>query len=434
MKSRILLVNPPIYDFAAYDFWVKPYGLLSVAGYISDQAEFFLFDYMDRQHPFMAGKKYCRGDRFNRGRFYHINIDRPWPLSQIPRYYRRFGLDRNLFRKHIEENCPFDFALVQTVMTYWYPGVKEAIEDIRAISPETKIILGGNYATLCPQNARGLQPDLVISGNCLETLWSYMNVTPDITRPALWQAYPDLKVGITKLTDGCPFRCTYCCVPHIYKGFNPRPNGRALDEIKLLAGIGATDLAFYDDALLFNSESVLMPFLEELLSNNIELKLHCPNALNARFLTAELAGLMIRAGFKTFYLGFESVSSNWQKQTGGKVFSQELAAAVKNLLAAGADPRNITAYQILGHPDVDIQQLEQSMYFVNSLGIRGMLADFSPVPGTVDYEKCGRYADMNEPLNHNKTAFAIFRMGFDESNRLKDLQRKLNRRIGKATS
>ena len=32
MKRRILLVNPPIYDFAAYDFWLKPYGLLRVAG------------------------------------------------------------------------------------------------------------------------------------------------------------------------------------------------------------------------------------------------------------------------------------------------------------------------------------------------------------------------------------------------------------------
>jgi hypothetical protein len=25
MKPRILLINPPIYDFSAYDFWLKPY-------------------------------------------------------------------------------------------------------------------------------------------------------------------------------------------------------------------------------------------------------------------------------------------------------------------------------------------------------------------------------------------------------------------------
>src|SRR5262245_50048369 len=48
---RVLLVNPPIYDFSAYDFWLKPYGLLHVAGMIRGQAELELFDYLDRLHP-----------------------------------------------------------------------------------------------------------------------------------------------------------------------------------------------------------------------------------------------------------------------------------------------------------------------------------------------------------------------------------------------
>ena len=138
---------------------------------------------------------------------------------------------------------------------------------------------------------------------------------------------------------------------------------------------------------------------------------------------------MVRAGFKTFYLGFESASQQWQKRTGSKVFSDELAKAVKYLISAGAEPTNITAYQILGHPHIEIQQLESSMHFVNSLGIRGMLADFSPIPGTLDGEFCRQWVDMDEPLMHNKTAFPIIFMGFDETNRLKDLQRKLNRSL-----
>jgi hypothetical protein len=138
---------------------------------------------------------------------------------------------------------------------------------------------------------------------------------------------------------------------------------------------------------------------------------------------------MVAAGFTTFYLGFESASEQWQKRTGSKIFSEELARAVEYLLAAGAESANITAYQILGHPYIDIQKLEASMYFVHSLGIRGMLADFSPIPGTPDGEYCRKWVDLNEPLLHNKTAFPIFLLGFDESNRLKDLQRKLNRKL-----
>lgn len=51
MRPRILLVNPPIYDFSAYDFWLKPLGLLTVAGALAAHADLTLFDYLDRLHP-----------------------------------------------------------------------------------------------------------------------------------------------------------------------------------------------------------------------------------------------------------------------------------------------------------------------------------------------------------------------------------------------
>ena len=69
------------------------------------------------------------------------------------------------------------------------------------------------------------------------------------------------------------------------------------------------------------------------------------------------------------------------------------------------------------------------MRFVNKLGIRGMLADFSPIPGTPDGDACRKFVNMDEPLLHNKTAFPIILLGFDQTNRLKDLQRKLNRNL-----
>jgi radical SAM superfamily enzyme YgiQ (UPF0313 family) len=216
-------------------------------------------------------------------------------------------------------------------------------------------------------------------------------------------------------------------VPKVYSKFKPRLLERSLAELELLVKCGAENIAFYDDALLYKSSEILVPFLEEVLRRNIKVNFHSPNALNARFITRELAELMIRTGFKSFYLGFESVSLEWQKKTGSKVFSEELAEAVKHLRDAGAEPSSITAYQILGHPFSDIQQLEESMRFVNSLGIRGTLADFSPIPGTPDGEYCRKWVDMDEPLFHNKTAFPIILLGFDETNRLKDLQRKLNR-------
>jgi hypothetical protein len=471
---KILLVNPPIYDFAAYDFWVKPYGLLSVAGYLRGKAEFTLFDYLDKSHPFCEARKGVKTDQWGRGTFYYEKIPSPDCLKNIPRSFRRFGLPRSVFQDFLANQKPCDFVLVNTVMTYWYLGVKEVVEDIRSEMPDAKIIIGGNYVTLCRSHAGKLGADLLVEGDNLEPVWSFTGLKPDMTQPGLWEAYPDLSgnVGVLKLSDGCPFECTYCLVPKIYGKFRARSLQRSLAELELLVRLGAKNIAFYDDALLFDAKDVLEPFLEEVLKRQIiaseakqsqmfdnerlprrpdpgfafgyaeastsgllamppqnGVNFHCPNAINARFVTKEIADLMVRAGFKIFYLGFETVSRKWQEQTGSKVFSDELAEAVANLKSAGADPNNITAYQIMGHPKTEIADLEESMRFVNSLGIRGMLADFSPVPGTPDGEYCRKWVDMDEPLFHNKTAFPIILWGFDETNRLKDLQRFLNRNL-----
>lgn len=429
MKPKILLVNPPIYDFSAYDFWLKPYGLLSIAGYLRDRVDIMLFDYLDRLHPFVAKQKNLQSDHWGRGRFYCERIPPPFCLEHIPRYFRRFGLPRKFFKDFLTARQPYNFVLIQTMMTYWYPGVREVIEDVRSTWPNAKIILGGNYVTLCTKHAQGLGADLIVQGTNLEPLWQFLKIDPDLNQPPLWQAYEKLNVGVLKLSDGCPFNCTYCSVPEVYGKFKARSIEHSLDQLTLLCHLGAKNIAFYDDALLFNAEKVLVPFLNEVIKQNVKVNFHSPNALNARFLTSELAELMVKAGFKTFYLGFESASVRWQRQTGSKVSSDELAQAVRHLFPAGVDPQNITAYQILGHPQIDIQQLEDSMHFVNSLGIRGMLADFSPIPGTPDGLHCREWVDMDEPLYHNKTAFPIIMMGFDESNRLKDLQRKFNRSL-----
>lgn len=123
MMLRILLLNPPIYDFTAYDFWLKPYGVLSVAGHLRGRANLILFDYLQRLHPFMAGRQRLQSDQWGRGRFYGEIVPHPACLEEIPRYFRRFGLPRAMFKDFLRRKGPFDFVLIQTTMTYWYQAV-----------------------------------------------------------------------------------------------------------------------------------------------------------------------------------------------------------------------------------------------------------------------------------------------------------------------
>lgn len=433
MRPKILLVNPPIYDFTAYDFWLKPYGLLRVAGHLRQRSDLHLFDYLDRRHAAMDAGLKRRYDASGRGAFRSIYIPKPDIFSRIPRQYHRFGLPRQLFRELLQRQSPFDFALVQTVMTYWYPGVREVIADIRARSPHTQIVLGGVYATLCPAHARSLGADLVVEGVDLKPLWDFLGLSPEEHPLPFWEGYADLETGVLKLTEGCPFCCTYCSVPRVYPQFSGHLE-RTLAEFDFLCCLGIRHLAFYDDALLFGAERLLLPFLEEVIRRQAGIDLHTPNALNARFITPEVAQLMVRAGFRSFYLGFESRAARWQKRTGGKVYCADLENAVGSLLAAGADPGQIIAYLIVGHPHGESQEVETSMRFAHRLGVRLMLSEFSPIPGTPDGEACRRWIDLDEPLWHNKTIFPMVRLGADEVKRLKDMGNRLNRSLLPAIS
>src|SRR5262249_31897396 len=257
---------------------------------------------------------------------------------------------------------------------------------VREAQPHAKIILGGVYATLCPAHAKSLGADQVVEG--LDGLHA-LDVPLSDGLP-FWEGV-DSEVGVIKITDGCPFRCTYCSVPIVYPTFQARPIETCIEEVRHLARLGARHIAFYDDALLFKPDRILLPFLDALLREGVELSFQTPNALNARFITPEVARLMVRAGFKTFFLGFESSDYDWQRKTGGKVYAEEFGDAVRALRDAGAS--SITAYIIIGHPNSVDQDLEASIQFAATQGVRVMLSEFAPIPGTPDGEACRAHTD-----------------------------------------
>lgn len=70
---RVLLVNPYIHDFAAFDLWSKPLWILKIAGYLKKlNCEISLIDCLDRFHPslneFLKGKT-PKSSRFTMRRF-----------------------------------------------------------------------------------------------------------------------------------------------------------------------------------------------------------------------------------------------------------------------------------------------------------------------------------------------------------------------------
>lgn len=57
---------------------------------------------------------------------------------------------------------PPDMVFVTSMMTYWYPGVFEVIRIVNELLPDAPVVLGGNYATICPDHASLSGADFIL--------------------------------------------------------------------------------------------------------------------------------------------------------------------------------------------------------------------------------------------------------------------------------
>ena len=169
MKLRVLLVNPWIYDFTAFDLWSKPIGLLYIASYLRSLGyEIDYIDCLDRYHPAVmarAESNPLKPKKYGVGHFQRQRVEKPAVFHFVPRYFARYGMPEEVFISCLKRLKTPAAVLITSFMTYWYPGPQRVIEILREVFPRVPVILGGIYATLLPEHARStLKPDFVITG------------------------------------------------------------------------------------------------------------------------------------------------------------------------------------------------------------------------------------------------------------------------------
>lgn len=112
---RVLLVNPWICDFAAYDFWAKPLGLLSLAAFLKKSGLAVSFiDCLDRFHPRASKTDPCA--RNGRGPYLKTPIPRPRGLEDVPRTYSRYGVLPEWLREDLLNMARPDLILVTSLI------------------------------------------------------------------------------------------------------------------------------------------------------------------------------------------------------------------------------------------------------------------------------------------------------------------------------
>ena len=223
-----------------------------------------------------------------------------------------------------------------------------------------------------------------------------------------------------------PYRCSYCASFLFESKFTLRRPEHIVAELEsYVKGWGVKDIAFFDDALLMDPQRHIIPILELLIKKGICARLHTPNGVHAKYIDQQLARLLRVSGFRTIRLGFEGTSTALQRASKNKVSCRELESALHHLREAGVESGvvndnsgstwDIGVYLLIGMPGQTVDEVVESIEYINGLGAKIKLAEYSPVPGTEEFRDASRLCQLviDEPLSHNKSTFATVGMGVD---------------------
>ena len=420
-RPHILCINPWIHDFAAFDFWAKPLGLLSIAAILRENGiSVSYIDCLDRFHPEESPdvKRFWDG----RGPFRKTQIDLPFGLEHQDRKFSRYGILPEWFESDLGQIQKPDLIFVTSLMTYWASGVKETIERIKTVFADVPVILGGIYASLCYDHAvKESLADRVIKGPGephLKTIiqeFTGFEMPGPVTGDLDERPFPALDLQ-TKMvyapiltSRGCPFSCEYCASSYLEPSFQQRSPQNVFKEIEHWhQTFGIKNFAFYDDALLVNARHHAFDLFEKIIASKMDLWFHTPNALHIKAITQKAADLMFKAGFKTIRLGLETTDFSEKRPHDVKVAENEFFSAIHCLKAAGFEKKQIGAYLLCGLPGQNPEDVAASMHKVQQTGVMPVLAYYTPIPHTPMWAQAlahSRFDLLEHPVFTNNTLF-----------------------------
>ena len=427
-----LLINPWITDFAAYNLWAEPLGLLYVASVLRDagaQTSFIdcLYSSMD-ENP--------RPKRNGCSKYKRSIIEKPDCLHFVPRDYARYGISDEEMQIRLAEIPRPDVVLITSMMTYWYPGIAMAIKHVHeAFGRDVPVIIGGVYAMLCAEHAERLavasfagtrkrahvriygSDDLaplftLVEGLTGKSLERHPHIPSfDLYPSPAHELAPYRRFFSIMTSKGCPLHCSYCASHLIHTKLVQRNPHEVIEELRISSTrLGTRNVALYDDALLLHAEKHMLPMLKALAEEEIELSIHLPNGIHARYVTEDVAHWFRVSGVETIRIGLETADPVLQEHTGRKAHNDEYRRAVGLFRSAGYSREEVGTYIMVGLPGQSPESVEKSLALVGKSGAAPHLSYFSPIPGTGIWEEALRSTPLSaheEPLFQNNSVFIL---------------------------
>ena len=320
-----------------------------------------------------------------------------------------------------------DFAVAGiTVWSLSLRQVKEAIDIIKRLKPQARVILGGPHPSALPEKTMEFfsQADFAFVGEgeigfpiflkALASREADLSKIPGLVwrrngkaianEPALALDLDSLgfpswdlinpkdyfmsgsligkDTAVLTCTRGCPYSCTFCSAwITAGKKIRKRSVKNILEEIEYLNrdyGIRVFDIP--DENFTFDKDFV-KEFCEAVVPFKRRFEFFLPNGIRLDTLDEELLGLMRKAGFRReVAVGIESGSERVLKLMKKNLSLQLVREKVKLLNKAGFRP---IGYFILGFPGETREDMEKTVSLALDLKLTAAaFTPFAPMPGT----------------------------------------------------
>jgi len=366
MQKNIILINPPRYDLLPFHtIRDVPYGLLKIGGhFLSLGHKVTLINCMESKLDLRTERKIKCGNYENEGRERDV-VYLGTPFEEIAEKLKSI--------KNPDE------IWVSSTMTYYWRAVHEVIDIAKKIHPNTPVILGGIYASLCPEHARKSKADHIHEG-------PYLPAEKSRTALELLNKIPNY--FIIKYTRGCPHNCSYCAVTKLEgHKMDFMDADRFVEELEeKYHKFGIKSFHLWESNLLVDSRNRFEKVLDKILEKKLPIHLKFPEGLQPSLVYPELAWKMRKVGIINFALPLESADEEMYDRFHKPSTLKQFDRAVNIFKDAGFEPKQIRIFVLVGMPNQTIESIVKSDFKVLSMNCYLSNLRFTPIPGTEEYE------------------------------------------------
>jgi radical SAM superfamily enzyme YgiQ (UPF0313 family) len=291
-----------------------------------------------------------------------------------------------------------------TAITHTANRAYRIADAVRAASPRTRIIMGGNHPSALPHEAlqhadqvvtgegeavvrevfEGRRPERIVPGPRVD-----IDTVPMVDLSLLQgvrsrQGRPDLPVAPIMASRGCPYDCVFCSVTKMFgRRYRVRSPDLVLEEVLRRHREGFRWGFFYDDNFAASPEKTKI-FLEKLIRTDIDFSWNSQFSVHVAR-DRELLRLLKRAGCARLFIGVESFNPAALRDYGKSQTVDVVRSAIETIISEGLAVHSMF---ILGADSDDETAINTTIRF--SRESRSRTAQFSilfPIPGTELYSR-----------------------------------------------